>query len=67
MGEKGQNGTFFGVLSFMKIPLVSPSLNEKEQKCFGHPKFYCSIAPMRHIDRNGHKAWQKNTTEMTNK
>ena len=46
-GKKDQNGAFFGVLSFMKIPLVSPSLNEKEQKCFGHPKFYCSIAPMK--------------------
>ena len=36
----------FWVLSFMKIPLVSPSLDQKEQNCFGHPQFYSSIAPM---------------------
>ena len=36
----------FGVLSFMKIPLVSPSLDQKEQISFGHPQFYSSIAPM---------------------
>ena len=35
----------FGVLSFMKIPLLSPSLDQKEQNCFGHPQFYSSIAP----------------------
>ena len=36
----------FGVLSFIKITLVSPSLDQKEQNCFGHPQFYSSIAPM---------------------
>ena len=35
-----------GVLSFMKIPLVSLSLDQKEQNCFGHPQFFSSIAPM---------------------
>ena len=30
----------------MKIPLVGPSLNQKEQNCFGHPQIYSSIAPM---------------------
>ena len=29
-----------------KIPLVSPSLDQKESNCFGHPQFYSSIAPM---------------------
>ena len=35
-----------GVLSFMKIPLVSSSLDQKEQNSFGNPQFYSSIAPM---------------------
>ena len=33
-------------MSFMKIPLVSSSLDQKEQKCFGHPKFYSSNTSM---------------------
>ena len=46
IGEKRTKIGPFGVLSLMKIPLVSPSLDQKEQNCFGHPKFYSSIAPM---------------------
>ena len=46
MGTKGPKWGLFGVLSFMKITLVSPSLDQKEQNCFGHPQFYSSIAPM---------------------
>ena len=45
-GKKGPKLGLFGVLSFMKIPLVSPSLDQKEQIYFGHPQFYSSIAPM---------------------
>ena len=47
-GEKDKNGVFLGVVfySFIKIPLVGPSLDQKEQNCFGHPQFYSSIAPM---------------------
>ena len=46
IGEKGTKIGLFGLLSFMKIPLVCPSLDQKEQNCFGHPQFYSSIAPM---------------------
>ena len=46
IGEKDQNWAFFGLLSIMKIPLESPSLDQKEQNGFGHPQFYSSIAPM---------------------
>ena len=28
------------------MPLANPSLDQKEQNCFGHPQFYSSIAPM---------------------
>ena len=50
IGEKGPKQGLFGVLSFMKIPLlVSPSLDQKDQNCFGHPQFYSSIAPMDEI------------------
>ena len=38
-GEKDQNG----VLSFMKISLVSPSLDQKEQNCFGTPNFKAQL------------------------
>ena len=54
--NKKQNGVYkeqncgklglLGVLSFMKIPLVSQSLGQKKQNRFGHPQFYSSIAPM---------------------
>ena len=37
IGEKGPKYGVFGVLSFMKIPFVSPSLDQKEQNHFGHP------------------------------
>ena len=30
----------------MKLPLVSPSFDQKEQNCLGHPQFYSSIVPM---------------------
>ena len=43
--ENGKKGLKWG-LSFIKIPLVNPSLDQKEQNCFGHPQFYSSIAPM---------------------
>ena len=46
-GEKGPKWGLFWVLPFIKIPLISPSLDQKEQNCFGHPQFYSSIAPMR--------------------
>ena len=36
----------FRVMSFMKITLLSPSFDKKEQNCFVHPQFYSSIAPM---------------------
>ena len=39
-GKKGPKLGLFGVLSFMKIPLISPSLDLKEQNCFGHPQFF---------------------------
>ena len=45
-GKKDQNLAFFGVLSIMKVPLVSPSLDQKKQICFGHPQFYSSIVPV---------------------
>ena len=35
----------------MRIPLSSPSLDQKEQKCFGHPQFYSTISPMSIKDR----------------
>ena len=39
-----------GLMSFMKIPLVSPSFDQKEQQnCFGHPHFYSSSAYGGHI------------------
>ena len=38
-------GPFWGVV-FHEKSLVSPSLDQKEQNCFGHPQFYSSIAPM---------------------
>ena len=48
--NKEQNGAIkeqiFGELSFMKISLVGPSLDKKEQNCIGHPQFYSSIAAM---------------------
>ena len=43
----------FGELYFMKIPLSSPSLDQKEQKCFGHPQFYSTISPMSIRQRGG--------------
>ena len=46
IGGKGPKWGLFGVLSFMTIPLVSPSFDQKEQNCFGQPQFYSSIAPM---------------------
>ena len=46
IGEKGPKWGLFWVLPLIKIPLVSPSLDQKEQNCFGHPQFYSSIAPM---------------------
>ena len=30
----------------MKISLVGPSLDQKEQNCIGHPQFYSSIVAM---------------------
>ena len=44
-GERTKMGPFLGVV-FHKIPLVIPSLDQKEQNCFRHPQFYGSIAPM---------------------
>ena len=44
IGEKGTKIGLFGLLSFMKIPVVSTSLDKKEQNHFGHPQFYSSIA-----------------------
>ena len=35
----------FWVLSLMKIPLASPSLDQKKQYCLP-PQFYSSIAPI---------------------
>ena len=46
IGKKGTKLGLFGVLSFMKIPLVVPILDQKEQNFFGHPQFCSSIAPM---------------------
>ena len=46
IGDKMTKMGPFGVLSFMKITLESPSLDQKEQNCFGNPQFYSSIAPM---------------------
>ena len=37
IGGIGPKWDLFGVMSFMKIPLVSPSLDQKEKNCFGHP------------------------------
>ena len=39
----GPNWGLFWVLSFMKIPLVSPSLDKQEQKCFGPPNFIAQL------------------------
>ena len=51
IGGIGPKWDLFGVMSFMKIPLVSPSLDQKEKNCFGHPpKFYSSIAPLTSIN-----------------
>jgi len=44
---KGPEWSLFGGFSYMKIPQVSLSFHQKEQNCFRHPQFYCSIAPMR--------------------
>ena len=44
--KKGLKWGLFWFLSFMKIPQVSSSLDQKEQNCFGPPKLYTSIAPM---------------------
>ena len=46
IGEKGPKWGLFWVLPFIKIPLISPSLDQKEQNCFGHPQIYSLIAPM---------------------
>ena len=45
-GKRTKMGHFWGVV-FHKMPLVSPSLDQKEQNCFWHTQFYSSIAPMR--------------------
>ena len=50
LGEKDQNVAFLGVV-FHENLLVSLSLDQKEQNCFGHPHFYSSIAPMVTIHR----------------
>ena len=39
-GKKEPKWGLFGMFSFMKIPLVTSSLDQKEQNCFGQPKFY---------------------------
>ena len=45
VGEKELKLGLFEVLSFKKILQISLILDQKEQNCFGHPQFYCSIAP----------------------
>ena len=47
--EKDQIGAFW-LLGFMKIPLVSPSLDQKKQNCFGHPRFYSTIVPSAYVN-----------------
>ena len=52
IGGKKTKWGLFVLLSFMKITLVSPSLYQKEQNCFGPPKFHSSIAPMFNHEHN---------------
>ena len=51
--EKGPKWGLLGVLSSIKIPFVSPSLDQKEQNYSGNPQFNSSIAPMDSISRLG--------------
>ena len=51
LGKKGPKLGLFGMLSFMKIPLVSPSLDQNDPNSFGHPQIHSSIAPMIDSDR----------------
>ena len=46
IGKKEPKYGLFGVLLGMKIPPFCPSLDQKEQNCFGHPQSYSSIVPI---------------------